>query len=252
MGKQHHGRRLHASYPRSRSKATTGVPTRSTSVNAIKSKVRDLTRLLQHSDRLPADVRIEKERALAGYKNDLENALREKQKQQIIGKYHMVRFFDRQKATRNLKKLKRQLAAVPPGDTAYQEIREALHHAEVDVNYTIYHPLTEKYLSLFPRMSKGSASPTSTSGNSVAGNKASSKSPMWSIVEQCMQEGTLDALREGKLSSRYARSVTDVSHGIASDEVRQKQRKQEPRQKVADYQDPSDDGNDSDGGFFEL
>lgn len=62
------------------------------SVNLLKSKIRDLTRALQHSD-LPADIRVEKERALAGYEQDLENALKEKRKRELIGKYHMVRFF---------------------------------------------------------------------------------------------------------------------------------------------------------------
>lgn len=62
------------------------------SVNPLKSKIRDLTRALHHSD-LPADIRVEKERALAGYEQDLENALEEKRKRELIRKYHMVRFF---------------------------------------------------------------------------------------------------------------------------------------------------------------
>ncbi|KAI4123440.1 MAG: hypothetical protein LQ347_006160, partial [Umbilicaria vellea] len=65
----------------------------STAVNALKAKTRDLTRLLERSDSLPADVRVEKERALAGYKQDLEAAYEEKAKQAMIKKYHMVRFF---------------------------------------------------------------------------------------------------------------------------------------------------------------
>lgn len=68
-------------------------PPPSTSVNRIKGKLRDVTRTLERSKNLPADIRIEKERALAGYKTDLENAEKEKRKQQMIKKYHMVRFF---------------------------------------------------------------------------------------------------------------------------------------------------------------
>ena len=64
-----------------------------TAVNALKEKIRDLTRLLQRPEGLPADVRIEKERALAGYKQDLDAAYDEKAKQAMIKKYHMVRFF---------------------------------------------------------------------------------------------------------------------------------------------------------------
>ncbi len=62
-------------------------------LNPIKAKIRDVTRLLERSDNLPAGVRIEKERALAGYRQDLEQAEAEKRKQQMISKYHMVRFF---------------------------------------------------------------------------------------------------------------------------------------------------------------
>ena len=63
------------------------------STNALKSKVRDLTRLLDHSKDLPANVRVEKERALVGYRADLEYAQDEKRRSDMIKRYHMVRFF---------------------------------------------------------------------------------------------------------------------------------------------------------------
>lgn len=65
----------------------------SVSVNALKSKIRDVSRVLEHAQDLPLDVRIEKERALAGYRQDLEKAQNEKERQRMIKKYHMVRFF---------------------------------------------------------------------------------------------------------------------------------------------------------------
>ena len=69
------------------------TPRPSTAVNHIKHKIRDLRRTLERSENLPADVRVEKERALAGYKLDLEKTEHEKKKQLMIKKYHMVRFF---------------------------------------------------------------------------------------------------------------------------------------------------------------
>lgn len=63
------------------------------SINRLKKKIRSTTRVLNHSDNLPAGVRIEKERALAGYQHDLEQAALKKQRQRMIKKYHMVRFF---------------------------------------------------------------------------------------------------------------------------------------------------------------
>lgn len=65
----------------------------STSVNHLKGKIRDVTRTLERSKNLPADIRVEKERALAAYKLDLEEAEAERTKQRMIKKYHMVRFF---------------------------------------------------------------------------------------------------------------------------------------------------------------
>jgi outer membrane biosynthesis protein TonB len=63
------------------------------SVNAIKKRIRDVRRRLERADDLPADVRIENERALAAYEQELVAALAEKTRQKMIKKYHMVRFF---------------------------------------------------------------------------------------------------------------------------------------------------------------
>ena len=68
-------------------------PTKNPSINQLKSKIRDLTRALEYSEHLPPGVRIEKERALAGYKQDVEKIHMDKRKNELIKKYHMVRFF---------------------------------------------------------------------------------------------------------------------------------------------------------------
>ena len=60
-------------------------------MNSIKKQLHNLNRQLRLD--LPADIRVEKERAVAGYEQDLELALQEKKKQDMISKYHMVRFF---------------------------------------------------------------------------------------------------------------------------------------------------------------
>ena len=57
----------------------------------MKSQIYHLNRQLKQD--LPADIRVEKERALAGYELDLEVAIEERKKQEMISKYHMVRFF---------------------------------------------------------------------------------------------------------------------------------------------------------------
>jgi len=63
------------------------------SVNPLKKRQRDLTRLLGHSDSLPADVRIGYERELASCRHDLQIAQDKLRRNQMIKKYHMVRFF---------------------------------------------------------------------------------------------------------------------------------------------------------------
>jgi hypothetical protein len=64
-----------------------------TSVNAIKKRIRDVKRRLERSENLPANIRVENERALAAYQLDLAAAEEEKTRQKMISKYHMVRFF---------------------------------------------------------------------------------------------------------------------------------------------------------------
>lgn len=82
-------------HPSKRRKSNDFAPpsTKAPSINQLKSKIRDLTRALEHSDQLPAGVRIEKERALAGYKQDVEKVHEDKRKHELIKRYHMVRFF---------------------------------------------------------------------------------------------------------------------------------------------------------------
>src|SRR4051794_18220088 len=63
------------------------------SVNAIKKRIRDVTRRLERTEDLPANVRIEDERALKVYQQELAAAEAEKLRQKMIKKYHMVRFF---------------------------------------------------------------------------------------------------------------------------------------------------------------
>jgi regulator of replication initiation timing len=72
------------------------------SINALKGRIRDLRRSLAHVDndpknRMPQGIRIERQRELESARHELEEketAKREaKFRNDIIGKYHMVRFF---------------------------------------------------------------------------------------------------------------------------------------------------------------
>jgi hypothetical protein len=63
------------------------------SVHAVKKRIRDVKRRLERCQDLPATIRVEDERALAVYEQELAAALEEKTRQKMIRKYHMVRFF---------------------------------------------------------------------------------------------------------------------------------------------------------------
>lgn len=63
------------------------------SAHLLRKKIRDTARVLDHASNMPADARIESERALAGYRQDLEAVEEGRRRAKIIRKYHMVRFF---------------------------------------------------------------------------------------------------------------------------------------------------------------
>lgn len=103
-------------------------------------------------------------------------------------------FEERQKATRVHKRLKKRLDASSLDTSEHKHLEKEVHDAEIDVNYTIYHPLTEKYKSIFPRQEDAEG------GETAARKLVTEKPAMWQKVEQCTVEGTLEALRDGKLA----------------------------------------------------
>ena len=111
---------------------------------------------------------------------------------------------DRQKATRILKKLKKELQA-EEDEEKKQELTQRAHNAEVDVNYAIYYPLMKPYASLYPKSKKEKTGESDESGEGAADDKSNREVDgpkgdvaMWQTVEEAMAEGTLDALRNRK------------------------------------------------------
>ncbi|KAI9756115.1 MAG: hypothetical protein M4579_004002 [Chaenotheca gracillima] len=171
-----------------------------TSMNVLKKKVRDLSRLLEHTHGddaapskaadMPGDVRMENERALATYRQELAEAEVERERQKMIKRYHMVRFFERQKATRRLKKLV-ALKRKSTDEESAADIESSIHEAEVDLNYTLYSPLYTKYISLY------------AGAEDAVAEKAGDKPPLWHEVERCMRSGISGALDELRNSSNF-------------------------------------------------
>lgn len=120
------------------------------SVRARK-KIKSLEGLLQR-DNLPADVRIEKERALKALRADLKNTMFRLKTQKRAKKYHMVRFFERKKALRKLKQATKAFEEATEAGVKkdIKKARRALQHCQVDVAYVFMYPKSEKYISLYP------------------------------------------------------------------------------------------------------
>ncbi|KAJ5590488.1 hypothetical protein N7450_004460 [Penicillium hetheringtonii] len=175
------------------------------SVNELKRRIRDVKRLLNKKD-LPADARVVQERALAGYEEDLAEETARRERSQMISKYHFVRFLDRKTADKQLKRLLRHDKDDTLDPKKKKSLPSKIHAARVNLNYTIYYPLTEKYISLYPKskgQSKDDAAADSGAESAAQDKKdevKSEKPPLWSVVEKCMEEDTLGLLREGKLN----------------------------------------------------
>ena len=75
--------------------------------------------------------------------------------------------------------------------SAYRSVQQELHSAEVDYNYCLYFPSDQAFQS----------PPLSTAGKLTPKKKDSReyRLRLWSMVEQCMKEGTLEDLKKGKI-----------------------------------------------------
>ncbi|ORY12534.1 hypothetical protein BCR34DRAFT_673360 [Clohesyomyces aquaticus] len=247
--------------------------------NSLKSRIRDLRRLLEHVDheprhKMPAHIRRERERELEACEHDLAAktaiAREAEHRRKMIGKYHQVRFFDRQKATRILKRLKRELSSLED-DSKEPELLRKIHNAEVDVNYSQYYPLMKAYSSLYPKSKReekqsqertDEEEPQAQHPEDVDGPKGDPE--MWRTVEQAMQEGTLDALRNSKAGLPVFQPKEDYQSKQRR-EKKDKQRVKDARKKKMESLEgapqhklhetrtgaTNEDGDESDGGFFE-
>lgn len=120
-----------------------------------------------------------------------------------------------------------------------EDYKRQLHEAEVDLNYTLYAPLHQKYISLYPSSPKKSKCQATNDGGKQAGqehaavtndeeagifrNGSGQKPPLWYEVEKAMTNDTLEALRDGEVltadnsipNSLTFRSVGEPAKGKA-------------------------------------
>lgn len=141
-----------------------------------------------------------------------------------------------------------------------------MHEAEVDLNYTMYHPLSEVYVSLYPN----TPSLKSDLGDT---RSVKQKPPIWTEIELAMETGTLDIIRN-RVSIKPAMCANTLNKNSMNNGTKQpfvqteakylyrqaqcrevRERKSQGAcqdvelQKSKNIQNEGDD--DSDGGFFE-
>jgi hypothetical protein len=141
---------------------------------------------------IPADVRVGHERELAALQHELITVAADKEKQTMIERYHMVRFFERQKATRRLKKISKRLDDCSDPEER-NTLENDLHVAQVDLNYTMYYPLIQPYSSLYPKRQGDDGKIHADDDATAEGHRGDPD--MWKQVEQATREGKLEELR---------------------------------------------------------
>lgn len=221
--------------------------------NTMKSTIRSLKRLLERE--LPADVRVDKERALQTAEHELAATERAKVRNDMITRYHKPRFFERQKADRRLKQARKALKACEGDESERERLGKEVDDYEVDLNYALFFPLDEHYVSLYPtrKGKEDGASATLEVDGKRQGDKA-----MWELVRKCMDEGKdrLELLKEGKLTRHSGvgdEDEVDTKSKQKKAQSRQDSSSKEPAPKKSAKEEEdiesSDDGNGS--GFFE-
>ena len=219
-------------------------------IHPIKSRIRDLERQLRKSEKLRADVRVAHERELAALRHEPAVALGAKTKREMVERYHMVRFYERQKAGRALKKAQKALdsfgkAATDDAELGDNEqkrkLERALHVAQVDLNYTQYSPLAWPYVSMWPR--KHDDTEQDQQAEEEAGPKGDVE--MWRRVEAATEDGAraLDRLRNEIVADESTSQHDAQSHIVPAKSAAHEPAEDEPDEGSA--------GSDDDGGFFE-
>ncbi|CAI4211825.1 unnamed protein product [Parascedosporium putredinis] len=142
--------------------------TKDGSINALKKRVRTIERLFNKGSDVPGNTKVELERELAAHKATITELTYRKKRSEMIKKYHMVRFFERQKAERLVKQLTKQLKTAES-----DEIKAQLHVAE------------------------GSAADESTTPTAKAALDAE-RPPMWKEIEEALARGprALEKMRD--------------------------------------------------------
>ncbi|KAH8103430.1 hypothetical protein BXZ70DRAFT_925574 [Cristinia sonorae] len=189
-------------------------PSATPGVQKIKGLLRQARRLLK-KDKLAADVRQATERKIRALEKDLADAERARKERTMATRYHKIKFFERQKVTRKISQVKRQLGECSD-KTEKKSLKRLLLELRVDLNYIQHYPKTKKYISLFPPEVRGSdVSDHKDKGKSKDDSsepKADTDAQREALREQIremMERGELSAEPETETSAERGTSALD-------------------------------------------
>ncbi|KAM0720545.1 hypothetical protein Q7P37_004681 [Cladosporium fusiforme] len=222
-------------------------------VNELKTNIRNLRRLLERDGKeegkkpLPPKIRISKERELATAQQELAESQTAEKRSKIIARYHKVRFFDRQKATKRLKRAKKAMKEVEDDGEKREELAKEADECELDVQYAMYYPLDVAYVALYPSVRKAEGE----TEVETAEVKRQGDAAMRELLKKCASEGKLDALRNGKLDKEGNYKVVRDAEETVKPKKKTEAKEEKSGKRKAEEMEPEESGDESDGGFFE-
>ncbi|KAL0240569.1 rRNA-processing protein EFG1 [Cryptococcus tetragattii IND107] len=118
-------------------------------LSKLKSSIRQTKRLLA-KENLEPGLRVSTQRRLTSLEADLAAAERREVEKKNGAKYHKVKFFERQKLVRLIRRFNRKLLDSETSSKKRSKHEEELLDARIMLNYVLHFPNTQKYISLFP------------------------------------------------------------------------------------------------------
>lgn len=116
-------------------------------VNKIKAAIRQTKRLLS-KEKILASARSDAERRLIALEDELNRREFAQKERKNATRYHKVRFFERQKLTRRIAKLKKEMEKNEENEIA--QLQANLQEARILLNYVLHFPMSQKYVALYP------------------------------------------------------------------------------------------------------
>lgn len=206
-------------------------------------RIRDLERVLKRPVPMDEQKRIELERAVAAYKVEAEDLINARKNKKNVEKYRMIRFFERQKASRKVKQA-RKLVETADSDAKKADAEALVTKYMADLAYTTHFPNDIKYISLYPN---GAVDETAESSKQRERFRAE--------FAEKIKNGELDvdldraeqvATTKKSKKKREAGADEEVKEGEEDDEFLEKAPKKAKVEEESDDEDDEDEESDDD------